>query len=318
MEMDDFSWDDIEPCEISSAGTSGVEICNIQYSDEYKLVMGYLIKLMSLKEYSERALILTDQVIKLVPAHYTIWQYRFDIIKFLKKDILKELEWCERVALENQKNYQIWHYRQLLIELYINNNGKFKPEFEYPLIDTMIGEDNKNYHVWAYRKWLVEKFNLYADQREIFFINEMLTKDIRNNSAWNHRFFIFFNNNNKEITKNLIKQEIEFTKNAIDLAPQNPSPWNYLLGIYENEKFNLNLKDLEPFLLKYSNIEEELNDGKIEPLIISTFSLEILAKIYQLNNLSEKSIKIYNLLADKYDPIRKNYWHYKRDNLISI
>ena len=69
----------------------------------------------------------------------------------------------------------------------------------------------------------------------------LLVDDIRNNSAWNHRFFIVFDTlplHSPKLTseefKAIVDREIEFTKQQILKAPNNPSAWNYLRGLATN------------------------------------------------------------------------------------
>ena len=78
--------------------------------------MSALRSLLEQKLYTEEALLLTEKALDLLASHYTTWHYRFDIVKHLQKDLFEELDWCEEIALENQKNYQIWNYRQRIIE----------------------------------------------------------------------------------------------------------------------------------------------------------------------------------------------------------
>jgi len=77
----------------------------------------------------------------------------------------------------------------------------------------------------------------------------LLVDDIRNNSAWNHRFFIVFDTlplHSPKLTseefKAIVDREIEFTKQQILKAPNNPSAWNYLRGSATNP-----LADLDAF-----------------------------------------------------------------------
>lgn len=53
----------------------------------------------------------------------------------------------------------------------------------------MFELDAKNYHVWSYRQWLVRRFELW-DQGELEATEKLIDEDVRNNSAWNHRFFL--------------------------------------------------------------------------------------------------------------------------------
>lgn len=53
----------------------------------------------------------------------------------------------------------------------------------------MFELDAKNYHVWSYRQWLVRRFELW-DEGELEATEKLIEDDVRNNSAWNHRFFL--------------------------------------------------------------------------------------------------------------------------------
>lgn len=107
---------------------------------------------MADNEVSERAIALTEDLISMNPAHYTVWIYRMRILKGLwhanKEDtadgsakivevvddeantaqtdgidyalwdnVQKELKWLDEVSFRNLKNYQIWHHRHALADL---------------------------------------------------------------------------------------------------------------------------------------------------------------------------------------------------------
>ncbi len=52
----------------------------------------------------------------------------------------------------------------------------------------MFESDSKNYHAWSYRIWLIERFELW--EGEIPFIENLLNRDVNNNSIWSYRYFI--------------------------------------------------------------------------------------------------------------------------------
>lgn len=73
----------------------------------------------------------------------------------------------------------------------------------------MLEIDTKNYHVWSYRQWLVRRFDLWAT--EVPYTTIMIEQDVRNNSAWNHRFFAIFGR--KEVPSDeVVSDEIEYVK----------------------------------------------------------------------------------------------------------
>jgi protein farnesyltransferase/geranylgeranyltransferase type-1 subunit alpha len=64
-------WADIVP--IPQNEGSAYPLAAIAYSDEYSQAMSYLRAVMASNEKSERVLKLTEHIIKLNPAHYTVW-----------------------------------------------------------------------------------------------------------------------------------------------------------------------------------------------------------------------------------------------------
>jgi protein farnesyltransferase/geranylgeranyltransferase type-1 subunit alpha len=70
--------------------------------------MDYFRAIAALGEKSDRALELTETIIRLNPAHYTVWQYRIAILLELGKDLEEELELMNEFARENLKSYQVW------------------------------------------------------------------------------------------------------------------------------------------------------------------------------------------------------------------
>lgn len=57
----------------------------------------------------------------------------------------------------------------------------------------------------------------------------MILIDVRNNSAWNYRYYILFSKPEPP-TDDVIDKEIEFTKHKIQLAPNNSCGWSYLIA----------------------------------------------------------------------------------------
>ena len=66
-------------------------------------------------------------------------------------------------------------------------------------------------------------------ENELEYVERLLEEDIRNNSAWNQRFFVN-QNIHKKIDGDLLNKELEFTMKAIEKVPGNESAWNYLNG----------------------------------------------------------------------------------------
>lgn len=67
---EDPAWADIDP--IAQDDTTHA-LAPIAYPDEYVEATGYLRAVMAKNEYSERVLRLTEDIIDMNPAHYTVW-----------------------------------------------------------------------------------------------------------------------------------------------------------------------------------------------------------------------------------------------------
>jgi len=68
---DDTRWDDIVPLPQDDGGPN--PLAAIAYTDEYSEAMSYLRAIMAKNEMSERALSLTEDIIDMNAAHYTVW-----------------------------------------------------------------------------------------------------------------------------------------------------------------------------------------------------------------------------------------------------
>jgi protein farnesyltransferase/geranylgeranyltransferase type-1 subunit alpha len=103
-----------------------------------------------------------------------------------------------------------------------------------------------------------------------------------------------------------------FAKSAIRRAPQNQSPWNYLRGLIRQAKgpAALSLASFKTFASEFASIDDPDE-------VSSSHALDLLADIYaNEENKSEEAGKALDLLANKYDPIRENYWNYRKSLLV--
>lgn len=55
---------------------------------------------------------------------------------------------------------------------------------------------------------MVRRFGLFTDPAELASVETLLGKDVRNNSAWNHRFFLLFGSTAQQPSDEVIKREI--------------------------------------------------------------------------------------------------------------
>jgi len=289
----DPGWEDIIPLPQDDGDNP---LAQIAYTEEYSEAMSYLRAIMAKEEISDRALKITEHIIKINPAHYTVWLYRAMVIFELSYDLRDEIHFLNEQAIWHEKNYQIWHHRQLVIDRLGDPTG------ETEFIGKMFDKDSKNYHVWSYRQWLVRRFDLW-ERGEIEYTTLLLHKDVRNNSAWNHRFFLIFGRVDT-VSEDVYERETKFIEECIFLAPQNPSPWNYLRGMLS--RMNKPLSAIEVLCTHYAPI------GNPDS-VLSSHALDLLADIWaETPGTKDNAVKALELLSQKYDPIRANYWNHRR------
>jgi protein farnesyltransferase/geranylgeranyltransferase type-1 subunit alpha len=108
----------------------GPALATIAYSDRYTEAMEYLRGVMATGVGGERVLSLTEDVILMNPAHYTVWGLRMKVLrgmwgvdsenvveevdeeekeKRIVEGVQRELNWLEGISEKNLKNYQIWY-----------------------------------------------------------------------------------------------------------------------------------------------------------------------------------------------------------------
>ncbi|KAF9970233.1 CAAX geranylgeranyltransferase alpha subunit [Actinomortierella ambigua] len=329
----------------------------IAYSEKYSTAMGYLRALSQKNEMSERALELTKAIIELSPSHYTVWYYRQTLLKALDSDLTEELEWNGQMGLEHLKSYQIWHHRQVVVD-YLSGkmlaaagippfttqekkshspgNSTYIPPFntlpadfqekliqlvkkETDFIALALKEDSKNYHTWSYRQWLLRHFGHGPWWKDEFsYLEDLITVDVRNNSAWNQRFFIV-SEGPEDMTEEVIEREISYAKSKIERTPNNESPWVYLTGILTKAKRPIS--EVKPFCEQLIEQPRANFSPFVHSTLLDIFEEE--AKRSKEKGTSnaealEKARASATMLADKVDTIRAKYWNWRKSQLQQI
>lgn len=267
-------------------------ISPILYTADYKDAMAYLRTVMATCEFSQRSLRLTAYIIARNPAHYTVWTFRYDCLKELGLDLDEELQYIQTMARESSKNYQLWHHRELIMQLHGLSQNDVSLEKEF--LEEMLDEDSKNYHVWCYRQWLCKSFPQFRSG-EISYTATLIKQDIFNNSAWNHRYFVLFELG-QTATSEEVDVEVEYVKSIIDRDPDNVSPWSYLSGVFR--KTGRKMSSLVDYVKYFSD---------------SIPALDVLATIYETQEGGDgamTAIEVFEKLKSR-DSIRRRYWEYR-------
>eukprot|EP01012_Entosiphon_sulcatum_P042779 TRINITY_DN56874_c0_g1_i1.p1 TRINITY_DN56874_c0_g1~~TRINITY_DN56874_c0_g1_i1.p1 ORF type:complete len:372 (-),score=60.03 TRINITY_DN56874_c0_g1_i1:107-1195(-) len=303
-------WQDIEPVPQDDGPNPVVPI---SYTPQFSETMDYFRAILKRQEKSLRALELCQEVIKCNPANYCAWWYRREVLFALNSDLVGELEWCKARILGCPKNYQSWHHRRVLVE----RTGD--PSQEKEVVTNVLLNDSKTYHAWSHRRWCVQTFNLWDG--EVEFTSELIAIDVRNNSAWNYRYFVMechempcAKESGDTGVLALLQAEIKYAESAILKAPNNESPYNYLLGILP--KRNTNFVGLWHSVAEYLEaiagahpvcpvvrsallrLHERIATGDMLP--VESAALEVAASRQKIAGLADDLVKL--------DPVRKKYW----------
>ncbi|OCF42197.1 protein farnesyltransferase/geranylgeranyltransferase type-1 subunit alpha [Kwoniella heveanensis CBS 569] len=316
-------WSDVKPIAQDDGPNPVVPI---MYSEEYRDAMDYFRAVAASEERSERALDLTETIIRMNPAHYTVWQYRMATLLALKKDLEEELQLMNEFAIQNLKSYQVWHHRLLLL----THISPEDPQFEIEYIHQSLLPDPKNYHTWAYLHWLYSHFytlDRISDKQwadELRWCEEMLRVDGRNNSAWGWRWYLRVARPGADTGKDALKIELEYALRAVHHIPHNVSAWNYLRGLLRH--FKLPLSPLLPAILPYTARPSTQLPGvpddfdfplptsplpKDTPLPIP-LALEYLAEVLLEENQASEAGQVFGELSTDYDRMRAGYWEFRR------
>ncbi|RDB27917.1 Protein farnesyltransferase/geranylgeranyltransferase type-1 subunit alpha [Hypsizygus marmoreus] len=310
-------WSDVTPLPQYEEANPAAPIF---YSEEYKDATDYFRGIVRTGEKSQRVLELTETIIRLNPAHYSAWQYRYETLLAINAPLDVELKLMDELAVSFLKTYQVWHHRRLLLTITRN------PAPELAFIAASLKVDAKNYHTWSYRQWLLAFFNdddLWAG--ELDFVDAMLAQDVRNNSAWHHRFFVVFQSGLREGETDrgrVIRRELTYVKQNISLVASNPSAWNYLRGILDAN--HLPYTRVEEFVKPYAASTQDTSTTDLVDLenpppprgaeLPCAPAIEFLADIFEKEGGKDgvrKASELWRSLADEYDKIRKKYWEYR-------
>ncbi|GAA99391.1 uncharacterized protein L969DRAFT_86625 [Mixia osmundae IAM 14324] len=311
----------------------------IAYPKEYSSAMDTFRYFVSTGEKSQRVLDVTQALVKMNTAHYTVWTYRGQTLLATGASIESELDMMDHHVKAHLKSYQVWQHRRNMVLALPAAIGHRR---ELPFCTRTLAIDSKNYHTWVYRHWVLSHFFgpdsacviAQADERddalrmekdvkfkdsvwqgELDYAESLLNEDLRNNSAWNHRWFVVYgsDHSNRASHKNaesLQERELEYCKDKISIAPNNPSAWNYLRGVLRHSKTALIA--LNAFVEPLTRLESPSCRYALEWQADSLAESKDQAQVKQ-------AAEVYAALAEQHDPIRRSYWnHLSRKALSSV
>lgn len=205
-------------------------------------------------------------------------------------DWLAELQFCDDLALVQQKNYQVWHHRQACVSRLVASSVCDR---DLRFCARMLEDDSKNYHVWSYRQGAVLRYG--ALELEEGFSRVMIDKDVRNNSAWNERFWVLGQLGWLR-DADACKREVDFALERARKAPSNESPWLYLRGVSEHCPTALNVEQLQQLASQW---------------ILCVPLRALLVHLHERDGRLADALTLCRDCATQVDPMHAKYWNYK-------
>ncbi|KAI5189382.1 protein farnesyltransferase/geranylgeranyltransferase type-1 subunit alpha [Nematocida minor] len=189
---------------------------SINLATEYKHLLKKHAENMLAKEYSKDALDVITSIIYHNPSNYSIWVDRRAILRNLPDSaytLEDELVWIKKQAVENQKNYQVWHHFKFVLK---STGHEISTDLD---ILEIAKKEPKNIHFWG------AFIQCYRDRKSALeYTGYFIEEDVRNNSAYSIRYTVVM-----EMAKN---REIEMEEEKafllrLPILKQNPAYWNY-------------------------------------------------------------------------------------------
>lgn len=228
-----------------------------------------------------------------------------------QEDWTNELKFLDAIGVKLQKNYQIWHHRRCIVQK-LNDASH-----EKPFLEEVFAEEDKNYHAWSHRIWFVKHFSLYEGEME--FIDQMIKDNPMNNSAWSYRYFLVVHT--KEVSKQVIEEEINYAFDIINgYKIDNEAVWTYIRGYLAKSHEEADRSQISTSSAKRTLItefpfiketcEKMLHDHLEGEHGYRFINILLLDYLIAENNV-ERAVEICSKCC-KYDPIRENYWNFRR------
>lgn len=144
-------------------------------------------------------------------------------------------------------------------------------------------------------------------EKELDFVDNLITEDVRNNSAWNQRYFVV--NNHLGWSDLNVQKEVCYVLEKIKFIKNNESAWNYLRGVLLHDKRGLSGNAV------VTSFCEELYRNKCRSPYLYAFLIDICDEALKKGEVSslhgpERAIELCQALANKHDKIRCKYWNY--------
>jgi len=171
------------------------------------------------KDYSDKALELTTELLRLNPEFYSIWNYRREI--FLKglfpnsipgeanRLLQDDLTFTLGALKEHPKVYWIWTHRRWCLERIPEDDSTDEGSdplrwqrqtwsHELLVVEKILDRDARNFHAWNYRRYILKSMPSLGPSSltrtpttELAYTRKKIESNFSNFSAWHQRTNVY-------------------------------------------------------------------------------------------------------------------------------
>eukprot|EP01028_Stygiella_incarcerata_P013825 TRINITY_DN8504_c1_g1_i1.p1 TRINITY_DN8504_c1_g1~~TRINITY_DN8504_c1_g1_i1.p1 ORF type:complete len:339 (+),score=86.56 TRINITY_DN8504_c1_g1_i1:120-1136(+) len=288
----------------------------------------------AIKEYLGKTAILVE----IHPDHYTVWNFRRELLLRAKDLTLDESDahecdpFCEsglpalqselglvqRCLMRNPKSYNSWEQRRWLL---LHAHATLRKDLlleELELCRKFLLLDERNFHCWNHRKTVGSWMN--ESPRDIMKLSlDMINRNFSNYSAWHHRAATKLQaaadeeemDDEGERKPGIWDEEFDLARNAVFTDPADQSAWMYLgfmlrKGFCDPDELHEVCTTL--LELEEENVEDETGESTISTCKWPLVALSWLYRRYVKSSEEEKDTLRKRLI--RVDPIRKVYYEH--------
>lgn len=310
------------------------QIYNQEYLDDVTELLDWNPELYTAWNYRKRLIL-----------HY-VFRDELKLDEQTKHEFLtNELAFVLKMLKRFPKSYWIWNHRIWCLKLDTLSNW----DVELGLVEKFLQVDARNFHVWAYRRLIIQLMkidenvkvvNEEIDLDEFKFTTKLINRDISNYSAWHNRtklvemlfdrapqasavgdsdkelqaYLQIFNSKDKAA---FLRKELDLVKKAIYTDPEDSSVWFYLKWLMSEYflKDITNKEDMKSIIFRVLSDVKELNELEYDDNNVDNkwclISLVYLAK--QLHCIADSDVNMpevesyINKLKES-DPMRKGMY----------
>ena len=251
--------------------------------------------------------------------NYQIWHHRRSLVDLLPTPPADEADFLTAMLALDTKNYHVWTYRQWLCARFPEHLLSDPGELER--VEVMIEQDIHNNSAWCHRWFLV-------------FGAEDLIFAERENGGMGGLKGVQEGKRGRALDEEVVERELGYVRAKIERAPQNLAAWNYLRGVLRRAGRGLDAEEgfCEGFVGADGDVEGidprvpgaetgvEMDvdgegtgqTGEKKNGVRSSHAVECLAEIWGARGDLERAGRCWDVLGRKWDPVRRNYWEYRR------